>query len=354
MNYFTKIDQTFHPNFKKYKKQIKIKQNIKYHNIKFDNKIINEILSNLNFRPEDNLFGGAWEKIDLSSRKKLIISLKQRQNLNQSLNNFFRNEFSFGLISSHWEQKKNKDWKNLLTSNILKNISAWEEFCMESKNDYNYLDSNNDPGNPYGLEYKKKLILFDTPRHDYFAKKIINLLKRYKNPLIIEIGGGYGGLLSQLLKRKFKFRYVNIDLAQSLAVSYFFIRKKFQRKILFSKNIDKDIFKDNNIIFVPFSENLFNNSKIKTSFVFNSNSFSEMDKNVSKKYFEFINKKLSPDYLMHQNSNFLLFPKSKMHIEIQSSEFKIDKKKFRKIYSFPSIFQGGSGRYREYLYKLND
>tara|TARA_A100001015_G_C15021638_1_gene728301 strand:+ start:531 stop:1595 length:1065 start_codon:yes stop_codon:yes gene_type:complete len=354
MKYFTKIDQTLHPSLNKYKKRINLNNNNSYKNPKIDNKIINEILNNLEFRSADNYFGGAWEKIDLSSRKELIISLMQRKNLNQSLNNLFRNEFSFGLISSHWEQKNSKNWKTFLTSNILKNISSWEEFCMENENDYEYLDSKNDPGNPYGLVYKKKLVLFDTPRHDYFAKRIIDILKNHKNPLIVEIGGGYGGLLSQLLKRKFKFKYINIDLAQSLAVSYFFIRKKFQKKILFSQKINKVILKNNNIIFVPFSKNLFNNSKIKTSLVFNSNSFSEMDKSISKKYFEFINKKLIPDYLMHQNSNFLLFPKSKMHIEVQSREFNIDKKKFKQIYSFPSIFQGGSGRYREYLYKLND
>ena len=113
----------------------------------------------------------------------------------------------------------------------------------------------------------------------------------------------------------------------------------------------KDI-KYNNIIFIPFSKNIFKISKIKTSLVFNSNSFSEMDKIISKKYFKLINK-FYPDYLMHQNSNFLLFPNSKIHIEVQSSEFKIDRKKYKKIYSFSSIFRGGSGRYREYLYKLD-
>ena len=165
---------------------------LKYYDIttkKDDNEIIKDILENLKFNRKESLFGGAWENIDLSSRSKLIESLKEKKNLKSNLNNFFRNEFSFGLISSHWEKKNNKNWKDLLASNILKNITAWKEFCMENINEFKYLDSKGDPGNPYGLEYNNKLILFDTPRHDYYAKKIINLLKNYKNPLIVEIGG---------------------------------------------------------------------------------------------------------------------------------------------------------------------
>ena len=69
------------------------------------------------------------------------------------------------------------------------------------------------------------------------------------------------------------------------------------------------------------------------------------------KYFKLINRKLNPSFILHQNSNVLLFPKSKLHIEIQSEKFSLDKKKFKKIYFFSSMFQGGSGRYREYLFE---
>ena len=62
-------------------------------------------------------------------------------------------------------------------------------------------------------------------------------------------------------------------------------------------------------------------------------------------------KSRKPEYIYHENSNFLLFPKSKRHIEILGDEFKIDKKKYNLEYINISPFSGGSGRYREFFYK---
>ena len=45
------------------------------------------------------------------------------------------------------------------------------------------------------------------------------------------------------------------------------------------------------------------------------------------------------------------FSKLKRYKEIPSSKFPIDKTNYELKYFHPSIFQGGSGRYREYLYK---
>ena len=54
--------------------------------------------------------------------------------------------------------------------------------------------------------------MIDTPRHDYYAKKIIDILKNIKKKdsrTLVEIGGGYGGLCFQLLKRSFKLTVSN-------------------------------------------------------------------------------------------------------------------------------------------------
>ena len=60
------------------------------------------------------------------------------------------------------------------------------------------------------------------------------------------------------------------------------------------------------------------------------------------KYFKLINRKLNPSFILHQNSNVLLFPKSKLHIEIQSDKFPLDKKKNLKKYIFSHLcFKGG-------------
>jgi hypothetical protein len=76
-----------------------------------------------------------------------------------------------------------------------------------------------------------------------------------------------------------------------------------------------------------------------------------MSLKVLKKYFYLINNYLKPTYIYHENSNYLLFPKSKRHIEIIGSKFTIDKNNYKLINLSISPFLGGGGRYREFLYK---
>ena len=76
-----------------------------------------------------------------------------------------------------------------------------------------------------------------------------------------------------------------------------------------------------------------------------------MNKNILNKYVEVINRIIKPNYIYHENSNFLMFPKSKRHIEILGKDFKFNKKRYYLEYFNISPFSGGSGRYREFFYK---
>ena len=224
-------------------------------------------------------------------------------------------------------KKNKKDWKKKIASDILKNLDAWNEFTKENDQEYKFLDNKKDPGNPYGLRYNKKLILYDTPRHDYFIKKIINLFSEKKiRPVIVEIGGGYGGLFNQLLKRKFKFKYINVDLINTLITNYYYIKSLNKNcNIIFKNKLNKLDLKKNDYFFIPYSNDIFTNLKFKSNLVFNCNSFSEMDSKILNKYFRLLNNILRPDYLLHQNSNVLLYPKSNLHVEIQSNKFPINR-----------------------------
>jgi len=352
MTFYTKIDQSIHPKAKNYLNKIKsVKSNV----INKKNSTIIKDIQNLYKKfNKPNEFGGTWEWIDKNKSKKIFAkTIKNYNEVSENFNNFFKNDLSYGITSSHWEKQTNK-WKKKLASDILKNLDSWEEFVKENDSDYKYLDSKNDPGNPFGLLYKKRLILYDKPRHDYYAKKIIDIFNNDKKiPLIVEVGGGYGGLLSQLIKRKFKFNYINIDLNNSLLVNYYYIKTKHKNiNISFKKKVNKNDFKKTDFIFVPFTSDIYKQITLKADLIYNSNSFSEMNRGILQKYFQLINKVLKPKYILHQNSNILLYPKSKMHIEIQSENFPIDRSKYKKLYSGLSLFQGGSGRYREYLYQI--
>ncbi len=356
MIYFPKIDQSeinlISDNFKLYLKEKKKITKVSL----FDQKIFREIIEFNNSYSSMNYFDGTWEWIDKEKKNNFHkhFAKNNLKKLNEVFSNFFRNHLSFGLISSHWEKRKNIGWKRKLYSDIYKNLSSWEEFTKKANKDYKLLHSKTEVGNPYGLTYKKNIILFDTPRHDYYADKIAKLIKNSKKtPIIVEIGGGYGGLVAQLIKRKLNFKYINIDIFKTLPVAYYYLKKSFKIDIAVMKSVtNKDIDK-NDFIFIPFFGQNFWQTNKKINLVFNSNSFSEMGKKTLHQYFLCINKKIKPLYLLHQNTNIASFKKLRKYREIPSTKFPIDFNSYEMINSSISLFQGGSGRYREYLFKRN-
>ena len=89
---------------------------------------------------------------------------------------------------------------------------------------------------------------------------------------------------------------------------------------------------------------------MKIDLIFNSRSLCEMSKKSIQSYFKFINSSKT-SFFYHENSNFLLFPKSKRHIEILADHFPVNENKYFLISKCLTPFTGGSGRWREYVYK---
>ena len=202
-------------------------------------------------------------------------------------------------------------------------------------------------GAPYGLNIDNKILSPDSPRHLYFANKLLKY-----NTDILEIGGGYGGLIYFLYKLGFNNTYYNVDLPETLYVCYYFLRKhNIKCKLVTNANFDIE---KGTVYLIPHF--LFDKIQDKIHFdtFFNANSLSEMDLHYVNHYFRIINNK-KPKYILHSNSNFLAFPDSVRHIEILGKDFPIDFSIYSKIYQCISPFQGASGRYREFYFerKLN-
>ena len=104
--------------------------------------------------------------------------------------------------------------------------------------------------------------------------------------------------------------------------------------------------------FIPSNEyqNLINN--ISFDVFFNCASLSEMDKSIAFGYINTLNK-IQPKHILHCNSNYLAFPNSKIHVEILAKDFPIDSNSYKLEFKYISPFQGASGRYRIFYYKLN-
>ena len=291
---------------------------------------------------------GEWQWLENNKRSNYLECIREsnEEKLSQILANMFKNEATYGYISPSFDDIKNIDNENAVISDILSNIDTCLEFTDLKK--VRNLGIEKAIGNPFGLKINNLLtILPDTPRHYYYSFKISNLLKN-ENSTILEIGGGFGGLAHEIAKKKRNITYIGIDLLPGLFTTYYFLKKNNHRVTLVNEN---NQIKDGYLNLIPFE--IFTNkfSKIENiDLVFNSRSLCEMSLETIQMYFNFINR-IKPDYIYHENSNFLLFPNSQRHLEILGSNFPVDLNNYKLENLSITPFTGGAGRYREFLYR---
>jgi hypothetical protein len=303
-----------------------------------DHKIIEEIIEyNKLLGLED--VGGEWKYLNEIKRKTYIDALinNDGEKMLDLFTNFFQTSCGYGIMTPSFSEINQYDLK----SQILWDLDALFEFGeMDFEDDILYSPP---VGAPYGLNIDDKIISPDSPRHLYFAQKLLKF-----NTDILEIGGGYGGLIYFLKKLGFNNIYFNVDLPETLYIAYYFLRKNNINCVLVTGE-NFQIEKGTVYLIPHFLLNKIQ-EKIHFDTFFNANSLSEMDINYVNQYFNIINKK-KPKYILHSNSNFLVFPNSERHIEVLGKNFPIDDLNYNKIYQCISPFQGASGRYREFYYE---
>lgn len=158
-------------------------------------------------------------------------------------------------------------------------------------------------GNPCGVIFEGKIIPIESLRHAYRAEEIKNILSKQEKRIIVEIGGGYGGLAYQLaLKlKKTDTKYILFDIPEVVAISSAFLLAALpENKIrLYGEMPLVGVNKDYEIcIFPHYSiESLEDNS---IDLFYNSCSFSEMDGASARQYLSVI-ERCCRRYFMHDN-----------------------------------------------------
>lgn len=284
--------------------------------------------------------GGAWKYYNENTRANYVKSLRQNDlnTLASLLSNMFQTECTSAIITPSINISKDHD----LISQMSWDLDACAEFTR-GKYPLEVLDTEN-IGAPFGTIRNNVKILPDSPRHLYFADLIMSKIKD-PSMNILEIGGGYGGLISFLRKVNYSGTYYNIDLPETLFVCYYYLRRNSIRVNLIKELSD---FKKGEVNLIP---SMFYNKltkELKFDLFFNSASLAEMSQEVCFNYIEMINRSTAK-YIIHCNSNFLAFPDSKIHIEVLAKDFPWDPN-FELITHYVSPFQGASGRYRVYIY----
>ena len=204
-----------------------------------DNDIISKILNLFSHKIRDlrNDGTGEWEWLQNNKQKNFIKSIcdMNMEEISHLLVNMFKTEATYGYLSPSFQDCKDK--LNAVKSDILCNIDT----CFEFSDIKNIHDLATEYGNPYGLKVNEKIILPDTPRHYYYSYNIERLLKsKLSNPLIIEIGGGFGGLCLQNFRRfKSNCTIVNIDLFPALITTFYYLTKNRIPVNIIDKNNSK-------------------------------------------------------------------------------------------------------------------
>jgi hypothetical protein len=293
---------------------------------------------------------GEWDWINRNKRSRFVQVLTEGnvQSLARLMCNFFRGEASFGIVSGSFDCLQMQDKRLELENNTLLDVDTWSEFTDQS--DVSLLHMKPAWGNPFGVVIEQGLIAPDSPRHDYFAMRTLQLAHSAETvcPVVLEIGGGYGGMALQVFRRSNAAAYIDCDLPETLMVAYYFLRKTLGKTVrwAFDGVSQKDL-TPGSIVLVP--DDAVERVACEVGVVFNSNSLSEMAKTTVERYFDFINQ-LYPKHIYHQNSNFLLFPDSVRHIEILARDFPIDRSKYAEVYRAIAPWQTARGRYREFLF----
>lgn len=237
--------------------------------------------------------------------------------------------------SKHWQKYFDNDFRQLISEDNLKffrknglsdgldnrRLENLEYLELEFNSFLNYLKK-------YKINFGKiqnlfpnmntgQLPIFLTKNNHFIDTKFISTIKYYllfeklifnkncisaNNIHILDIGGGFGALISVLIRSDFlrtkKVKYFLIDLPETNLLSNYYLGKQFPEKRILNmntKNLTKEILSINDlnnfdIFILPTNSNI--SDEIRFDFINNTASMMEMNFEQIKKYFNFIQSRI--------------------------------------------------------------
>ncbi len=157
-------------------------------------------------------------------------------------------------------------------------------------------------GNPWGYDVDGRLVVEPAFEYHTLALRIRDLVADVARPVILEIGGGFGGLARQILRLVPGVRYVGLDLPENVIIqSWYLTRSLSDRRIGFDE-IDKanqqDLTEVDALILPNWALADLRLSRLDV--VVNVHSFGEMDCSTLEAYFAEIIR-LRPEWIFHDN-----------------------------------------------------
>jgi putative sugar O-methyltransferase len=146
------------------------------------------------------------------------------------LRNFFRNEGLSGFWGSDRMFQIFRDAEENHLSHrpnmMLAQFRAWRRFLPDVP-----LEELDAPriGNPWGYRVGTHVLYEPVLEYNYQAHYFQSLLSHLRSPVVLEIGGGFGGLAYQILKRAPATKYIGFDLPENALVQAYYLSCAFPR-----------------------------------------------------------------------------------------------------------------------------
>lgn len=289
---------------------------------------------------------GLWaEWIEVNYGKLLAaINSNDVAKAGEILQNFAREQFAVGTGSSYDDVVHYKT--SLVGAAYVKTVWCdYRDKLVDAGFDLTKI-THPEIGNPAGFRVGDSIIPTETLRHAHNGFAIMNLLRDIENPVILEIGGGFGGQAFQTVHQLRENanpvgKYFDFDIPEvQIVVSYFLLRAfpDLQIRLYGEGEISTTEIFDIGI-FPHFTIDKIADSSV--DLVFNSNSFAEMDETASKYYLAVVNR-VCRRYFLHINHEIRFvfsYPDGSQSRNALGSELVPDADRFKRIFKRPRLFE---------------
>ncbi len=171
---------------------------------------------------------GAWINAFNDPFKKFyeFASRENYEGCADLLRNFFRTEVTFGLWGRGFQAfctlnyTRNKYSLLRIQDTINKHYLVWRQNLPSA--DLKELDAPR-VGNPFGYCLNGFVLLEPVFEYNFQAHNFDKLLTDVRKPVVIEIGGGFGGLAHHLLRCRPSIKYIGFDLPENLLIQTYYL-----------------------------------------------------------------------------------------------------------------------------------
>jgi putative sugar O-methyltransferase len=198
--------------------------------------------------------GENWACVVAVSREPLYSAIKNQdwEKTVQLLDNYFRSDISSSMGScaaafQGFVRHADDAW-------LHHNLRVWD-YSVGSHTPLTEL-AVPPVGNPYGFRVGGLLINADALLNHHRAHVVRRLLEGVRRPVVVEIGGGYGGFAYYLNGGPGSLTYLNFDIPESLVISSYFLSLLFPNKRIAlynysTKAIDTGFLSAHDIVLMP-------------------------------------------------------------------------------------------------------